>query len=81
MVVGFGGDMGRSYKLRQIRGEMIPRHYHGDSLKRFRLREGYLVTGEEESLPVFQKIRLGKASFKLPRNLRVDEPTVQQEII
>ncbi|POS81641.1 hypothetical protein EPUL_006635, partial [Erysiphe pulchra] len=70
VIVGFGGDMGKSYKLRQINGTPIPRHYHGDSLKKFRLREGYLITGEEESLPVFQSIRLGNASFKLPKNLR-----------
>ncbi|KAI0995726.1 hypothetical protein K3495_g12455 [Podosphaera aphanis] len=59
--------MGKSYTIRQISGKHIPRHYHGDSLKRFRLREGYLVTGEEEALPVFQNIRLQKAEFKLPR--------------
>ncbi|POS83424.1 hypothetical protein EPUL_004130, partial [Erysiphe pulchra] len=40
VIVGFGGDMGKSYKLRQINGTPIPRHYHGDSLKKFRLREG-----------------------------------------
>ncbi|POS81989.1 hypothetical protein EPUL_006423, partial [Erysiphe pulchra] len=70
VVKGFGGDMGRSYTLRQIDGTSISRHYHGDSLKRFRLREGYLVTGEEESLPVYQNIRLGRATFKLPKDLR-----------
>ncbi|KAI0994842.1 hypothetical protein K3495_g13340 [Podosphaera aphanis] len=73
VIVGLGGDMGRSYKLRQINGAPIPRHYHGDSLKTFRLREGYLITGEEEALPVFQSIRLGNASFKLPKNSQHQE--------
>jgi hypothetical protein len=70
VITGFGGDMERSYTLRQIDGTSIPRHYHGDSLKPFRLREGYLVTHEEEVLPVFQNIRLGNAAFKLPKNVR-----------
>ncbi|KAI0996301.1 hypothetical protein K3495_g11880, partial [Podosphaera aphanis] len=70
VINGYGGDLNKSYTLRQISGASIPRHYHGDSLKKFRLREGYLITGEEESLPVFQNIRLGRASFKLPRKFR-----------
>lgn len=70
VVSGFGGDLGKSYTLRQINGDAIPRHYYGDSLQRFRLREGYLITNYEEAIPVYQNIRLGKAAFKLPRNLR-----------
>ncbi|KAI0995583.1 hypothetical protein K3495_g12596 [Podosphaera aphanis] len=65
-VSGYGGDMGRSYTLRQINGKSIPGHYHGDSLKPFRLREGYIVTNKEAELPLFQNIRLGNAAFKLP---------------
>ena len=69
VVMSFGGDMGKSYRLRQINGVPIPRHFHGDSLKIFRLRDGYLLTGEEETLPIFQNIRLGSASFKLPKDI------------
>ncbi|POS82473.1 hypothetical protein EPUL_006440, partial [Erysiphe pulchra] len=67
---GYGGDMQRSYNLRQISGKPISRHYHGDSLKPFLLREGYIVTNEEAGLPMFQNIRLGKATFKLPKEQR-----------
>ncbi|RKF80182.1 hypothetical protein GcC1_039049 [Golovinomyces cichoracearum] len=70
VVVGFGGDMGKSYCLRQIEGTPIPRHYHGDALKPFRLREGYLISKKEERIPVLQNIRLGTAAFKLPKNQR-----------
>ncbi|KAI1000425.1 hypothetical protein K3495_g7774 [Podosphaera aphanis] len=65
VVTGFEGDMGKSYTIRQINGTSIPRHYYGDSLKRFRLREGYLVTGEEGDLPIFQNIRP-------PKNIRTE---------
>lgn len=68
VIAGFGGDMGKSYCLRQIEGTAIPRHYHGDTLKPFRLREGYLISEKEERIPILQNIRLGTAAFKLPRN-------------
>ncbi|POS82271.1 hypothetical protein EPUL_005521, partial [Erysiphe pulchra] len=70
VVSGFGGEMGKSYILRQIEGTTIPRHYHGDSLKPFRLREGYLILKKEERIPVLQNIRLGNATFKLSKNYR-----------
>lgn len=70
VVVGLGGDMGKSYCLRQIEGTPIPRHYHGDALKPFRLREGYLVSKKEERLLIVQNIRLGTAAFKLPKDQR-----------
>ncbi|KAI0994798.1 hypothetical protein K3495_g13383 [Podosphaera aphanis] len=76
-VTGFEGDMGKSYTIHQLNGKPIPRHYHGDSLKKFRLREGYLVTGDEEALPSYQNIRLGNTEFRLPKFARpeVDSPT------
>ncbi|CAD6500186.1 BgTH12-04289 [Blumeria graminis f. sp. triticale] len=67
VVVGYGGDMERSFILRQVDGSRIPRHYYGDHLKPFRLREGYLITQEEEEIPVYQNLRLGNAAFKLPK--------------
>lgn len=70
VVAGYGGDMGKSYCLRQIGGMAIPRHYHGDSLKPFRLREGYLISKKEEKIPVLQNIRLGTGAFELPKNQR-----------
>ncbi|KAI0995730.1 hypothetical protein K3495_g12449 [Podosphaera aphanis] len=70
VITGPGGDHGRSFKVRQIDGSPILRTYHGDHLKVFRLREGYLRTGEEETLPTYQNIRLGKAYHKLPKLTR-----------
>lgn len=61
--------MGKSYTIRQIDGSIIPRHYFGDHLKPFRLREGYFIT-HEEKIPVYQNIRLGNAAFKLPVSVR-----------
>ena len=70
VVTGFGGDQHKSYTIRQICGTLIPRTFHGDHLKLFRLREGYLATGREERIPVYQNIRLGTANQKLPKDLR-----------
>ncbi|POS86061.1 hypothetical protein EPUL_002468 [Erysiphe pulchra] len=70
VVVGFGRNMGKSYRLRQIEGTAIPRHFHENALKPFRLREGYLISEKEERIPVLQNIRLGIAAFKLPKNQR-----------
>ncbi|RKF58047.1 hypothetical protein OnM2_070072 [Erysiphe neolycopersici] len=71
--------MDRSYTLRQIEGTNIPRHYHGDSLKPFRLREVYLISKKEERIPVLQNIRLGNAAFKLPKNQRTVPGTWTQD--
>ncbi|POS82013.1 hypothetical protein EPUL_006779, partial [Erysiphe pulchra] len=54
IITGFGGDTGRSYTLRQINGKPIPRHYHGDSIKPFRLREGYIATNKEPNCQYFK---------------------------
>ena len=58
IVTGHGGTHSRSYTLRQIDGTPIPRTYHIDQPKLFKLREGRLVTGKELSLPTCQNIRL-----------------------
>jgi hypothetical protein len=67
VITGLGGNKERSYTLRQIQATLIQRNYHGNSLKPFRLQEGYLVTYKEEAFPMFQNIRLGNAAFKLPK--------------
>jgi hypothetical protein len=69
VVLGYGGDHFKSYSLRQIYGTLIPRTFHGSHLKAFRLREEHLATRQEDTLLVYQNIRLGKASRKLPRDL------------
>ncbi|RKF60317.1 hypothetical protein OnM2_052067 [Erysiphe neolycopersici] len=40
VIMGFGGDNGKSYRIRQINGKSIPRTYYGDHLKLFKPREG-----------------------------------------
>ncbi len=53
VVTGFGGSHGRSYTLRQINGEAIPRIYYADHLKLFKFRQGHLVTGTKEQFPAY----------------------------
>ncbi len=53
IITGFGSSYSRSYTLRQINNEAIPRIYYGDYLKLFKLRKGYLVTGTKEQFPVY----------------------------
>jgi len=70
VVTGQGGDHGKSYTLKQPDGTIIKRSYHGDSLKPFKLREGYLCTGTEEAIPAYQNLRAGKSRNKLPKAFR-----------
>ncbi|KAI1004034.1 hypothetical protein K3495_g4176 [Podosphaera aphanis] len=65
IISGLAGDNGKSYTLRQVNGEPIRNTYHGDQLRPFRLREGYLVTDEELGIKVYQNIRLGRSRHKL----------------
>ncbi|RKF77877.1 putative eka-like protein [Golovinomyces cichoracearum] len=66
VILGYGGDHGRSYVLRQISGQPIYRTFHGDQLKLFRPREGYLVSKHEEGHLGYQNI-CGKSTYaKLP---------------
>ncbi|KAI0992831.1 hypothetical protein K3495_g15353 [Podosphaera aphanis] len=67
VVTGFAGYHGKSYLLRQINGQRIKYSYHGDQLKLFRLREGYLISGNEQKIPAYQNLRSGKASHKIPK--------------
>ncbi|KAI0999016.1 hypothetical protein K3495_g9180 [Podosphaera aphanis] len=53
VISGLAGDYGKSYTLRQVNGEPIRNTFHGDQLRPFRLREGYLVTGEELGIKVY----------------------------
>lgn len=40
--------------------------FYGDHLKRFTLRTGYLISGEEEAYPIYQNIRAGTGKRRLP---------------
>jgi hypothetical protein len=68
VISGFGGDYGKTYTIRQVNDIAIPRTFYGDDLKAYRLREGYLITGTEQSLLVYQNLRPGNATHKLPKN-------------
>lgn len=69
MIAGFGGDHGKSYRMRQINGKSIPRTYYGDHLKLNKPQEGYLGTRFEVELSSFQKIRLGRTKSTKLRSL------------
>ncbi len=53
IITRFRGSYSRSYTLRQINSEAIPRIYYSDYLKLFKLRKGYLVTGTKEQFFFF----------------------------
>jgi hypothetical protein len=72
VIAGFGRDHGKSYKLQQINGTLIPRTYYGDHFKPFRPRPKHLITGYERNLPQYQNLRAGKATHKLPKDVRVN---------
>ncbi|KAI0992640.1 hypothetical protein K3495_g15545 [Podosphaera aphanis] len=67
VVVGFAGSHKKSYVLRQVSGQEIKYSYHGDQLKPFRLREGYLITGTEQRILSYQNLRAGKLNNDVPR--------------
>ncbi|TQS37025.1 hypothetical protein Golomagni_02514 [Golovinomyces magnicellulatus] len=62
VIVRYGGDHGRSYVLRQIAGQPIYRTFHGDQLKLFRSREGYLIPKHDERNLGYQIIR-GRSTY------------------
>ena len=70
VITGFGGDHGKSYTLRQVNGALIPRSFYRDYLKPFQLCKGYLITGYEETIPAYQNLRAGRASYKLPHGVK-----------
>ncbi|POS82529.1 hypothetical protein EPUL_004700, partial [Erysiphe pulchra] len=66
VVAGFAGEHKRSYLLRQVDGQKED-FYHGDQLGPFRLREAYLITGNEKRIPAYQNLRSGKASYEVSK--------------
>lgn len=70
IVSKFGGGVGKSYTIRQNDGTRIPRKCYGDHLKHLSFRQGYLVTRDEEKIPVYQNFTLGNAALKLPKSVR-----------
>ena len=64
-VEGFGSDRQLSYVLRQLNGRLIRGTFHGNHLKRFNPRTGYLSTPTDPQLPQQQTIR------RRPRRVRL----------
>ncbi|RKF60559.1 hypothetical protein OnM2_049059 [Erysiphe neolycopersici] len=67
VVTGYGGHNRKNFSIQQVNGERVKNTFHGDQLKPFRLREGYLVTEQEQTIPTYQNLRAGKAVVKKPR--------------
>ncbi|KAG7007159.1 hypothetical protein G7Y79_00011g030570 [Physcia stellaris] len=57
VIAGFGGEHGSSYKLRTLENKSAPNTHHGDQLRVFRERTGYLRKANEEDLPVMRNLR------------------------
>ena len=57
IIDGFGGDHGASYTLKTLDGKSAPNTHHGDHLRIFRPREGYLRPTDKEPLKVTRNLR------------------------
>ena len=70
-MAGHCGSHGKSYLLRQVNLNTIPRAYHGDYLKLFKRRESYLITGRGGEIPFYQNLRAGTFNHKLLAAVRI----------
>jgi hypothetical protein len=73
VIAGFARSQGKSYILRQVNGDPIPRSYYRDHLKPFTLRTGYLRTKNKERILPYQNLRAGRATYRLPKNVIFEE--------
>ena len=60
VVTGHANEFGVTYKLRQVNGKKIRGQFHGDDLRKFRLREGYLIPPFEAAFPDYQTLRAAR---------------------
>ncbi len=65
-VTGLAGDHGKSYTLAQISGKKIKGLLHGDHVRKFCLREGYLIPASESRIPEYQNLRAPKQRKRRP---------------
>jgi hypothetical protein len=70
VVVRPRGFYGKLYYLWQVNGIAIPRSFYKDHLKPFKLQTGYLVTGFEQQLLIYQNLCIRKAKYKLLKLIR-----------
>ena len=57
LIDSFGGDHRASHTLKTLDGKSAPNTHHGDHLRIFRPREGYLRPADEEPLKVTRNLR------------------------
>ena len=57
VIHGFAGEHRASYKLKRMDGTMIPNSFHGDHLRLFEPRQGYLKPEDEPELKIAKRIR------------------------
>ena len=69
IIDGFGGDHGASYTLKTLDGKSAPNTHHGDHLRIFRPREGYLRPADEEPLKVTRNLRFRRGKDWSARDL------------
>ena len=72
VIQSLAGDHDVSYQLRQINGKAIQGSFHGDHLRRFRPREGYLVPPLELPIPTYQNLRDKKRRPELALQVRAN---------
>jgi hypothetical protein len=69
VIISPGGFYSKLCHLRQVNSIAIPKSFYKDYLKPFKLQTSHLVTGYEQQLPTYQKLRAGKAKHKLPKSI------------
>jgi hypothetical protein len=73
VIAGFAGSQGKSYTLRQVNGNPIPRSYYRDHLKPFTLRTRYLYIKNKKRILPYQNLYTGQVIYKLPKNIILDK--------
>lgn len=75
VINGYGGEHDTSYTLRKLDGIALPNHFHGDHLRIFQERTGYLRPHDEENLPIMKSLR--KVRTKVMKKAQEKERTQQ----
>ena len=69
-ISGYGGSHGVSFRIQQLNGRMIRGTFHGDHIKTFVPRAGYL-SDRSEQYPLQQTIRRPRHQTKLPKHSKL----------
>ena len=69
LINSFGGDHGASYTLKTLDGKSAPNTHHGDHLRIFCPREGYLRPTDEEPLKLTRNLRFRRRKDWSARDL------------